>query len=435
MLRLLALGLLVVVSTACSPTRVIRLDLGQGAPREYTPPTTNRSVAVDEDDLEDALERWVLEAPLPLRSPQQGWLVRTSTAASVTSGTPWHALLRKSFGDVAGLGQEQKLAVALGLSIEPMRESIVEVVKDTLTPQFFYVTILTGMVTWVALAANPEPVFTKAAAVVAVVLLAYLGVDAFLEVVKASLELKRSTDQATTFEELEGAGQRFAQVVGPQGARVFILAVTMLVSRGTAGGGAWLASRMPLLPRFAEASALGASQVGFRLEAVEQVRAVAVVEGQLVISLAPTAVAMAAMGPDSGSGGAQRPPSGGPGRWEPAEEFMSEGARQYQAQVTGAPEGHVYKVGGVKFDGYKDGVLLEAKGPGYTKFFKQGDEPEDWFQGAQAMIDQARRQTDVAEGIRIEWHFAEREVTQAMAKLFRESGLGRIRVVHTPATP
>jgi hypothetical protein len=146
------------------------------------------------------------------------------------------------------------------------------------------------------LAANPEPVFTKAAAIVSAVMLIYLGVETFLEVLKASMELKRATDRATTPEELDEAGQRFALKVGPQVARVFVLAVTVVVSQGMTGGAAVLASRLSMLPGFSEAAALGASQVGIRLAEVGQVGAVAVVEGNLVISLPPTAVAMGAGG-------------------------------------------------------------------------------------------------------------------------------------------
>jgi hypothetical protein len=83
-------------------------------------------------------------------------------------------------------------------------------------------------------------------------------------------------------------------------ARVFILAVTVVVSRGMLGGASGLASRLPLLPHFSEAAAVGAAQLNIRLAAVEQVSAVAVVEGNLVISLAPTAVAMAAGGEGGG---------------------------------------------------------------------------------------------------------------------------------------
>jgi hypothetical protein len=302
----MAIAALVALLSACSTTRVVRLHMGEGSPLEYRPPTWNRSMEVDAEQFEGALTRLVLEMPLTLRPPPSGWLVRTSSGDSAGLRPN---MVRKSFGgmckagqpkeyclslldDVMGLSEWDKLAVALGLSFDPMRESIARAVEDTLAPQLFYGLIGTGLVTWVVLAANPEPVFTKAAAIVSAVMLIYLGVDAFLELVKASFELKRATDRATTFEELEEASQRFGRVVGPKVARVLVLAVTVVVSQGLGGGGAWLASRLSMLPRFSEASAVGVSQVGIRLGAVEQVSAVAVVEGRLVITLAPTVVAM-----------------------------------------------------------------------------------------------------------------------------------------------
>ncbi|MBZ4416852.1 AHH domain-containing protein [Myxococcus sp. RHSTA-1-4] len=93
---------------------------------------------------------------------------------------------------------------------------------------------------------------------------------------------------------------------GTEGARVFVLAVALVVGKGTAGGVSWLSSRLPLLPSFTEASALSASQVGVRLAAIAQVSAVAVVGEGIVISLAPNAVAMVALG----SGGIQGDPDG-----------------------------------------------------------------------------------------------------------------------------
>ncbi|MFP2904763.1 hypothetical protein ACLESD_06840 [Pyxidicoccus sp. 3LFB2] len=47
--------------------------------------------------------------------------------------------------------------------------------EKTLAPQFFYTAISTGLISWAVLAANPEPVFTKAAAIVSAVLLIYVS--------------------------------------------------------------------------------------------------------------------------------------------------------------------------------------------------------------------------------------------------------------------
>jgi hypothetical protein len=128
-----------------------------------------------------------------------------------------------------------------------------------------------------------------------------------------------------------------------------------------------------------------------------------------------------------------QPSANGPGRWEPAREAMEPPARRYQAQIAEAPEGYVYKVQGVKFDGFTDGVLLEAKGPGYAQFLGQNVEQGGWFKGFRDMVEQAERQFGVANGTPVHWHFAERAVADFMRELLRNEGLGRIKVVHTPA--
>jgi hypothetical protein len=304
--------LLIVLLNACATQRVVRLDTGQGAPLEYKLSSSNKSVKVDAEVFEGALTQLVLNAPLTLQSPQQGQLVRTSYPSN-DADNRWQRLMGKSFGgickpgqrrgdclslldDMMGLSEWDKLGVALGLSLEPLHESIARAVEKTLAPQLFYTVIATGLITWAVLAANPEPVFTKAAAIVSAVLLIYLGVETFLEVVDASQELKRATDRATTWIELGQAGQRFANRVGPEVARVFVLAVTVVVSHGMTGGAAWLASRLSMLPSFTEAAAAGASRVGLHLANVGQVNAVAVEGSTVVISLPATAVAMTAQG-------------------------------------------------------------------------------------------------------------------------------------------
>ena len=311
--------LLLALLNACATPHVVRLDTGQGVPLEYSPPATNKRVKVDTEAFEEALTRLVLDAPLTLRVPHEGWLVRASHSGN-TADTRWQRLMRKSFGglckpgqrgdqclslldDGLGLGEWDRLGVALGLSLEPLKESIARAVETTLAPQLFYTVIATGLITWGVLAANPEPVFTKAAAIVSAVLLIYLGVETFLEVVDASRELKEATDRATTWVELEQAGLRFANRVGPEVARVFVLAVTVAVSHGMAGGAAWLASRLSMLPSFTEAAVAGASRVGLHLANVGQVSAVAVEGGSVVISLPATAVAMTVPGMSGAAAG------------------------------------------------------------------------------------------------------------------------------------
>ena len=144
------------------------------------------------------------------------------------------------------------------------------------------------------------------------------------------------------------------------------------------------------------------------------------------------------------AGGQQSSPPPGPGQWGPAEESMSARARAYQEQISGHTANEAYwvggvgrKGGGVKFDGFTDGVLLEAKGPGYANKFLDTLEPKPWFEhsGAKALVEQARRQFMAAKrtGTPIRWHVAEEKVADAIRFLFKRERVSGIEVVHTPA--
>ncbi|WP_367616335.1 Tox-REase-5 domain-containing protein [Corallococcus exercitus] len=146
----------------------------------------------------------------------------------------------------------------------------------------------------------------------------------------------------------------------------------------------------------------------------------------------------------SGSGAA---PSKGPGQWAPANESMPERARRYQEQVTGHSADEAYwvggtstKAGGIKFDGFRDDVLLEAKGPGYAAFFEDDLSPKDWFKSsgkAQELVTQGRRQRDMVRnaGIRIEWHVAEKHAADSIRALLMDNNIKEIVVIHTSARP
>jgi hypothetical protein len=307
--RLIAGVLVLALSTGCGASHRVLLDTGLGAPREFTPAASHPPIPVGADAFEDSLSHLVVTTPLTLRAPQQGWLQLASSPSQ--NDTRWQRLMGKSFGgfcppgqlrdnclsvldDMLGLGPWDKLGVALAMSLQPLKQSISQAVQDTLAPQLFYSVIATGLVTWVFLAANPEPVFTKGAALISALMLLYLGVETFLEVVDASRELKRSTDRATTPEELEDAGARFAHRVGPRVARVLVLAATVVLSQGLVGGAAGLASRMSMLPQFPQAASAGASRLGLNAANLEQVSSVAVSGTTVILSLPSSALAMVA---------------------------------------------------------------------------------------------------------------------------------------------
>ncbi len=109
---------------------------------------------------------------------------------------------------------------------------------------------------------------------------------------------------------------------------------------------------------------------------------------------------------------------------------MSARAAGYQEQITGRA-GSVYEVNGVNFDGYSNGVLQEAKGPGYASFVKNG-QFQPYFNGAQSLVDQAERQLAAARGTPITWSVAESSTATAIENLFAENGISGINVVYVP---
>lgn len=129
-------------------------------------------------------------------------------------------------------------------------------------------------------------------------------------------------------------------------------------------------------------------------------------------------------------GAARTGTGGGIGTWTSVNESMPARAAAYQSQITGQ-SGQAYVVNGVKFDGYANGALLEAKGPGYSAFVNGSGEFKPWFNGQQSLLNQAYNQLEAANGIPIVWHVAEPSAATAIRNLLQSNGFGNIRIVNT----
>lgn len=215
------------------------------------------------------------------------------------------------------------------------------------------------------------------------------------------------------------------------------LTVTVLATYGTAAGTSQTITRMSQGLEFISVPVLSLSAN----EALVLQR-VLVPAGRAITTLGggPGAAVILHMANQSlrqsGGGTGSSAQGQGPGQWSPVKESMSRRAARYQEQLSGRPVGESYTVRGVRFDGYKDGVLLEAKGLGYANKFTGTLEPQKWFtKGAKNLADQARRQSIAAKGIPIRWHVAESKVAEALRKLFARAEVHGIEIVHTPALP
>ena len=116
------------------------------------------------------------------------------------------------------------------------------------------------------------------------------------------------------------------------------------------------------------------------------------------------------------------------GQWQAVNESMSDFSRAYQKQITGQ-EGMAWVQNGIKFDGMKDGVLLDAKGK-YSQFIDKNTEDfYEWFSGKESLIAEARRQIDASEGAKIQWYFAEEESLNVVQDLFIDKGITEIELI------
>lgn len=113
-------------------------------------------------------------------------------------------------------------------------------------------------------------------------------------------------------------------------------------------------------------------------------------------------------------------------------ETMSEAAKEYQSFVKGRAWNESYILGGTKFDGYIDGILIDAKS-GYLNFVNnKSDKFNLWFKGKAELINQARRQLGAVDGNPIRWVFEDEKVMNATKELFEEEGITGIELMHLP---
>ncbi|WP_233588098.1 hypothetical protein [Corallococcus sp. CA049B] len=161
--------LLFVLLTGCASGPTVRLRTERGT-RTYAPATWDRRVPVSAREFEAALTRLVLEVPLTVRSPR---VVRAVAKKGAQLDLGLGFMLRDGYGrwcraheapgdclslleDGAGFGELDRLTLAVGMSLDPLRASIGAALQDTLNPEFFVSVVAGAIASWVVLAAAPE---------------------------------------------------------------------------------------------------------------------------------------------------------------------------------------------------------------------------------------------------------------------------------------
>ncbi|MDY7228140.1 Tox-REase-5 domain-containing protein [Hyalangium rubrum] len=333
---------------------------------------------------------------------------------------------------------DAKYALAMAIAQSKVLGAMKKELAQLVSPQAVVATLVGGLTMYAILLALPEPVSKGVAALLTVGAMAYLGWDTVWRLIDGWLVLMKEVDRATAFDDISASGEKFGDVMGEKAARAFVMLATVAMGSTAAG----MATTLPKLPGARQAAVVAETQLNIRLTApaLAQVESVALSAEGVTIALAPNAVAMTTRDSSGGKTGAKATPNrpGGPGEWVQAGEGMSEQARRYQAQVTGAPEGYVYRVKlgnkDVKFDGFDLGGLIETKATGYAQWITKKLDFLPTFQGREQMLEQAKRQFEAANGTPIRWIVAEEKLARALRLLFEKEGLP-IEVIHVPPVP
>jgi len=474
-----AIVLLFVFLSGCSASTrgVVRLDTGQGEPLVHIARRDVELAEVSHEEFKQAVAEHApsvpaVERPLEYAGrlfgvpERSGWFWYEGRSQRLMASEPGsHLNLRllpedeeltrqylqwcgRTWGggdclrllvDKSFLDGDAKYALAMAIAQSKVLGAMKEELARMVSPQAVVATVVGGLTMYAVLLALPEPVSKGVAALLTLGAMAYLGWDTVWKLIDGWLVLMKEVDKATTFDSIYASGEKFGDKMGEKAARAFVMLATVAMGNTAAG----MATTLPKLPGAGQAAVVAGAQLNIRFTApaLAQVESVAISAEGVTIALAPNAVAMAARDSSGGKAGAKAAPpsSGGPGKWVEADEYMSESARNYQAQRTGAPKGYAYrvKVGDkeVDFDGFDQGVLLEVKANGYAQWITKKLDFLPNFKGALKLLEQAKSQFRIANGTPIRWIVAEEKLAGALRKLFKANGLEDIEVIYVPPTP
>jgi hypothetical protein len=171
-------------------------------------------------------------------------------------GTPGDCLDR--FGDGPELDNDDKRAIALALAIGPALDAADAEIRTLISPTRLLTMVSISITGYMALLIVPEPISKGVAAVATVILWGYLGWELW-DLIRAYIQLSEESAQATRFDQLREAGNRFASTIGPNSVRIIVLVGTAAV-----GGTLSLASKAPKLPGFGQVARTAEATGGVR---------------------------------------------------------------------------------------------------------------------------------------------------------------------------
>jgi hypothetical protein len=162
------------------------------------------------------------------------------------------------FTDGPYLRVDDRRTLALALAFGSVLDETREALGRELDPRMLVAMCVWTLSLYLALWLVPEPTTKALAGTLSVILVAWLGLDTVWGLMNGWALMATQAHEATTFEELRGAGEQFAKVLGTDAARTMILAVGALTGR-TLGE---VAARVRSLPGYNLAGAQWEAQQG-----------------------------------------------------------------------------------------------------------------------------------------------------------------------------
>jgi hypothetical protein len=167
-------------------------------------------------------------------------VARAWNALSSPEKSLWNAYL-KDYGATSRTSAERrtdlhptaddKMFMALNIATEYMPEGAATQLKVLVNDPVFWASLMAGLTAYLLLWVAPEPIFTKAAAILTT--LTILSVTGFaasqiIAVARAYLRLRDTCEAATTLEEIRGAAREFGHAIGAAGANVLVTLALLL---------------------------------------------------------------------------------------------------------------------------------------------------------------------------------------------------------------
>ncbi|KFE63729.1 hypothetical protein [Hyalangium minutum] len=325
-----AVVLLFASLVGCTPTKVVRLDTGQGRPIIHVPRRDLGPVEVSQEKFKEAVAEHspsvpAVERPLEYAGrlfdvpERSGWFWYEGRSqrlmASEPGSTPNLRLLPEDgelkrryllwceelwgggdclrlLVDKPFLDGDAKYALAMAIAHSKVLGAMKEELARMVNPQAVVATVVGGLTMYAILLALPEPVSKGVAALLTLGAIAYLGWDTVWRLMDGWLVLMKEVDQATTFDGISASGEKFGDTMGEKAARAFVMLGTVALGNTASG----MAATLPKLPGAGQAAVVAETQLNLRFTApsLAQVESVAITAEGVTIALAPNAVAMVA---------------------------------------------------------------------------------------------------------------------------------------------